>query len=114
MCPTNALVEPFKLDARKCISYLTIEHKDSIPKELQPLIKKQIFGCDICQKTCPWNKSPIETNEDAFKLRKEFDKTTLSDMLNWTETEFLKKTKGADIQRLGYERWKRNVRIALL
>ncbi len=108
-CPTRALIAPYQLDARKCISYLTIEHKGPIPNELQPLIGKQIFGCDVCQKVCPWNQKPIETNEEAFKLLQAFDQATLSDMLSWTEKEFLEKTKGSDIRKLGYEKWQKSV-----
>lgn len=112
-CPTKALIAPFTLDARKCISYLTIEHKNSIPEELQPLISKQIFGCDICQKICPWNKHPIETDEIEFKPNKILSELTLDEMLSWTEEEFLEKTEGADIRRLGYERFRRNVENAV-
>ncbi len=108
-CPTNALIAPFTLDARKCISYITIEHKNSIPENLQSLIGKQIFGCDICQKVCPWNKEPIETNEDAFRSNKILNKSTLDEMQSWTEKEFVENTKGSDIQRLGYEKWRKSV-----
>lgn len=112
-CPTKALVTPFTLDARKCISYLTIEHKNSIPEKLRPLIGNQIFGCDICQKVCPWNQNQIETNEEAFKPIKILNETSLEEMRNWTEKDFLKNTEGSDIRRLGYERWRRNVEFAV-
>lgn len=117
MCPTNAIISPHKIDAKKCISYLTIEHKGSIPIELRPLIGTKIFGCDICQQACPWNKRNNLTTPNIFSLpslNSSIFKT--NDLINWflwTEEEFKEKTAGTPIKRIGYERWLRNIAVAL-
>ena len=112
-CPTQALVAPYVLDARRCISYLTIEHKGSIPEELRSKIGTRIFGCDECQVVCPWNRWAKNTLEQDFKVRTAFKKMGLVEMFLWTQEEFLKHTEGSAIRRLGYERWLRNLAIAL-
>lgn len=113
ICPTNAFVGPYTLDARKCISYLTIEHHGSIPEALRPLMGNRIFGCDDCQLICPWNKFAQFTNEDDFQPRHNLDNADLVDLFLWTEEEFLKNTEGSAIRRIGYERWLRNLAVAL-
>ena len=113
ICPTNAIVGPYQLDARRCISYLTIENKQSIPLELRPLMGNRIYGCDDCQLICPWNKYATRTNEDDFQPRHQLDSIGLIDAFNWTEEEFLAKTQGSAIRRAGYEGWLRNVAVAL-
>jgi epoxyqueuosine reductase len=113
ICPTNAFVGPFKLDARKCISYLTIEHRGSIPETLRPLMGNRIFGCDDCQLVCPWNKFAQFTNEGDFQPRHNLQDADLVELFLWTEDEFLKNTEGSAIRRIGYERWLRNLAIAL-
>ncbi|MFT4614190.1 MAG: epoxyqueuosine reductase [Bacteroidia bacterium] len=113
ICPTNAFTGPFQLDARRCISYLTIEHAGSIAPELRPLMGNRIFGCDDCQLCCPWNKFAQPTDEADFQPRHELDDRQLCELLLWDETEFLRRTEGSAIRRIGYERWLRNVAIAL-
>lgn len=113
ICPTNAIVEPYVVDARRCISYLTIELKGSIPEDLRPLMGNRIYGCDDCQLICPWNKYSQITNEDDFKPRNNFDDTTLLSLFSWTEQEFLQKTEGSPIRRIGFESWQRNIAVAL-
>ena len=113
ICPTNAFVGPFELDARKCISYLTIEHRGSIPKELRPLMGNRIFGCDDCQLVCPWNKFAQFTSEGDFQPRHNLQSADLLELFMWTEDEFLKNTEGSAIRRIGYERWLRNIAVAL-
>lgn len=108
-CPTGALTAPYQLDARKCISYLTIEHKGEIPGNLRSLIGNRVFGCDACQLCCPWNQDCIESKEPAFQPNRELNQTKLLALNNLTEQEFFKITKGSDIRRIGYERWKRNI-----
>ena len=113
ICPTDAFAGPFELDARKCISYLTIEHKGSIDPELRPLMGNRIFGCDDCQLVCPWNKFAQTTGEDDFQPRHALDDADLVDLFLWDETTFLAKTEGSAIRRIGYERWLRNLAVAL-
>ncbi len=113
ICPTQAIIAPYRLDARRCIAYLTIEHEGSIDEELRPLIGNRIFGCDDCQLVCPWNKFAKTTDEPDFRTRNNLDKATLVDLFAWTEEEFLQRTEGSPIRRSGYARWLRNLAIAL-
>jgi epoxyqueuosine reductase len=113
ICPTQAIVEPYKVDARRCISYLTIELRESIPDEFREDIGNRIYGCDDCQLVCPWNKFSINTQEKDFTIRNSLDSSTLIDLFGWTEEEFLKKTEGSAIRRIGYEAWLRNIAVAL-
>ena len=113
ICPTQAIVAPHRLDARRCIAYLTIEHEGSIDEELRPLIGNRIFGCDDCQLICPWNKFAKTTDEPDFRARNTLDKATLMDLFAWSEDEFLLRTEGSPIRRSGYARWMRNLAIAL-
>lgn len=113
VCPTQAIVAPYQLDARKCIAYLTIEHPGSIPIEYREAIGNRIFGCDDCQLVCPWNKFAKRTDEPDFRARNDLDTATLADLIAWTEDEFLKRTEGTAIRRSGYQRWQRNILIAL-
>ncbi|MGQ9425041.1 tRNA epoxyqueuosine(34) reductase QueG [Gilvimarinus sp. F26214L] len=113
VCPTQAFVGPYELDARKCISYLTIEHKGSIPEPLRAAMGNRVFGCDDCQLVCPWNKFAQPTDENDFKPRHNLSASHLVDLFNWSEEEFLQRTEGSAIRRIGYERWLRNLAIAL-
>jgi epoxyqueuosine reductase len=113
ICPTQAIVAPHRLDARRCISYLTIEHEGSIDEELRPLIGNRIFGCDDCQLVCPWNKFAKRTDEPDFRARNDLDKATLVDLFAWDEEGFLRRTEGSAIRRSGHERWLRNIAVAL-
>lgn len=113
VCPTQAIVAPYLLDARRCISYLTIELRGSIPVELRPLIGNRIYGCDDCQLFCPWNKFARVTNEQDFHPRQKLLAPQLIDLFNWTEEQFLKYTEGSAIRRIGYECWLRNIAVAL-
>ncbi len=113
VCPTQAITAPYRLDARRCISYLTIEHEGAIDEELRPLIGNRIFGCDDCQLVCPWNKFAKTTDEPDFRARNDLDKATLAQLFAWTEEEFLRRTEGSAIRRSGYRRWLRNIAIAL-
>jgi epoxyqueuosine reductase len=112
-CPTGAIVAPYKLDARRCISYLTIELAGSIPLEFRRAIGNRIYGCDDCQLACPWNKFAKPTAEKDFAVRHGLDDSQLADLFAWSEKEFLEKTEGSAIRRIGYERWLRNIAIAL-
>ncbi|MFN8769569.1 MAG: tRNA epoxyqueuosine(34) reductase QueG [Neisseriaceae bacterium] len=112
-CPTNAFVKPYVLDATKCISYLTIEHKGTIPIQYRKLIGNRIYGCDDCQLVCPWNKFSKLTNLPDFAIRHEFDSLSLANALLWTEEEWQVKMQGSAIYRIGYEKWLRNVAIGL-
>lgn len=112
-CPTQAFVGPYILDARRCISYLTIEQKDSIPVELRPAIGNRIFGCDDCQLACPWNRFSKPTTEPDFSPRHNLDKATLVDLFLWDESTFLSRTEGSPIRRAGYQSWLRNIAVAL-
>ncbi|MEP5764680.1 MAG: tRNA epoxyqueuosine(34) reductase QueG [Halieaceae bacterium] len=113
ICPTNAFVGPFELDARRCISYLTIEHAGSIDEELRPLMGNRIFGCDDCQLVCPWNKFAQPTAETDFSPRHQLQDRDLVELFLWDEPTWLEKTEGAALRRIGYERWLRNIAIAL-
>ena len=113
VCPTRAIVAPNRLDARRCIAYLTIEHAGSIAKELRPLIGNRIFGCDDCQLICPWNKFARRTDEPDFRTRNNLDRATLAELFAWDEDEFLRRTEGSAIRRSGHERWLRNIAVAL-
>ena len=113
ICPTNAFTGPFELDARKCISYLTIEHHGSIDPDLRPLMGNRIFGCDDCQLCCPWNKFAQATDEGDFQPRHGLADAELVELLLWDEKTFLARTEGSAIRRIGYERWLRNVAVAL-
>jgi epoxyqueuosine reductase len=113
ICPTQAIVAPYRLDARRCISYLTIEHEGSIPEELRPAIGNRIFGCDDCQLVCPWNKFAKRTDEPDFRARNDLDTATLPQLFAWSEAEFLSRTEGSAIRRSGYERWLRNIAVGL-
>ena len=113
VCPTQAIVSPHRLDARRCISYLTIEHEGSIDPALRPLIGNRIFGCDDCQLVCPWNKFARRTDEPAFRARNDLDRATLAQLFAWDEAEFLHRTEGSAIRRSGHARWLRNIAVAL-
>ncbi|MCH2041262.1 MAG: tRNA epoxyqueuosine(34) reductase QueG [Saccharospirillaceae bacterium] len=113
ICPTQAFVGPHVLDARKCISYLTIELDGPIPLELRKGIGNRIFGCDDCQIGCPWNRFSKTTEEPDFSPRHQLDKATLLELFAWDETTFLKRTEGMPIRRTGYENWQRNIAVAL-
>ncbi|MHB8533884.1 MAG: tRNA epoxyqueuosine(34) reductase QueG [Sulfuricaulis sp.] len=113
ICPTQAIVAPYELDARRCISYLTIELRGSIPEELRPLMGNRIYGCDDCQLVCPWNRFAQPTSEPDFAPRHGLDTPELINLFSWTEEEFLKKTEGSAIRRIGYECWLRNIAVAL-
>lgn len=113
VCPTQAIIAPYQLDARRCISYLTIELRDSIPIELRPLIGNRIYGCDDCQLVCPWNKFAKHTQEKDFHPRASLSSPMLIELFAWTEEEFLRKTEGSAIRRIGYECWLRNIAVAL-
>jgi len=112
-CPTKAIVAPYVVDARKCISYLTIELEGSIPLELRPLMGNRIYGCDDCQLYCPWNRFARLSREADFMARNRLDSDTLVNLFSWTEAEFLQQTEGSAIRRIGHNRWLRNIAIAL-
>jgi epoxyqueuosine reductase len=112
-CPTGAIVAPYQVDARLCISYLTIELKGPIPEPLRPLLGNRIYGCDDCQQVCPWNRFARPTAEDDFQPRHGLDTATLLALFAWTEAEFLERTAGSAIRRIGYARWSRNLAVAL-
>ncbi len=113
ICPTQAIIAPHKLDARRCISYLTIEHAGTIPLELRPLIGNRIYGCDDCQLVCPWNKFAQRSALPDFDERAGLSGQQLSTLFAWTEADFLKFTEGSPIRRIGHERWLRNIAVAL-
>ena len=112
-CPTGAIVAPYRLDARRCISYLTIELAGSIPLEFRRAIGNRIYGCDDCQLACPWNKFARPTAEKDFSVRHGLDHSQLVALFSWSETQFLERTRGSAIRRIGYERWLRNIAVAL-
>src|SRR5690242_14992070 len=112
-CPTGAITAPYQLDARRCISYLTIELHGAIPVELRRLLGNRIYGCDDCQLVCPWNKFARDAAHPDFKVRHGLDASRLSELFGWTEAEFLERTEGSAIRRIGYERWLRNIAVAL-
>ncbi len=113
VCPTQAIVAPYELDARRCISYLTIEHAGSIAPEFRAALGNRIYGCDDCQLVCPWNRYAKISAEPDFRARHGLDAPQLVDLFAWTEGEFLQKTEGSAIRRIGYERWLRNIAVAL-
>lgn len=113
ICPTGAIVAPYTVDARRCISYLTIELRDAIPVEFRPLIGNRIYGCDDCQLICPWNKFSSLGQEDDFQPRNDFDQVHLLTLFSWNEADFLAKTEGSPIRRIGYACWQRNIAVAL-
>ena len=113
VCPTQAIRGPYQLDARRCISYLTIEHKSAIPEELRPLIGNRVYGCDDCQAVCPWNGFAQPTQEKDFSVRNGLDRATLVELFAWTESEFDERLRGSPIRRIGYERWLRNLAVGL-
>lgn len=112
-CPTGAIVAPNQVDARRCISYLTIELRDSIPEHLRPLMGNRIYGCDDCQLVCPWNKFAEHTSEQDFQPRNNLQSAELVELFSWTEAEFLQRTEGSAIRRIGYACWLRNIAVAL-
>jgi epoxyqueuosine reductase len=113
ICPTQAIVAPYRLDARRCISYLTIEHAGSIPVELRPLMGNRIYGCDDCQLICPWNKFAQRSTLPDFDARAGLVGSQLVTLFGWTEAEFLRYTEGSPIRRIGHARWLRNIAVAL-
>jgi epoxyqueuosine reductase len=113
ICPTNAFVKPNLLDATRCISYLTIELRTSIPVEFRKPMGNRIYGCDDCQIVCPWNKFSEPTQEKDFTPRHKLDDAQLVDLFAWSEREFLKRTEGSAIRRIGYDCWLRNIAVAL-
>jgi len=113
VCPTQAIVAPHRLDARRCISYLTIEHAGPIPLEFRAPIGNRIYGCDDCQLVCPWNKFAKRSALPDFDPREGLSSQQLASLFEWTEEEFLKRTEGSPIRRIGHERWQRNITVAL-
>ncbi|WP_411360790.1 tRNA epoxyqueuosine(34) reductase QueG [Pseudidiomarina sp. YC-516-91] len=113
ICPTQAIVEPYRLDARRCISYLTIELKSAIPEEFRPLMGNRIYGCDDCQLICPWNRYAQLTDEADFAPRKDLHAPELLELWQWDEATFLQKTEGSPIRRIGFACWQRNLAVAL-
>lgn len=112
-CPTQAIVAPYKLDARRCISYLTIENKGAIPVELRPALGNRIYGCDDCQLVCPWNKFARAAAHPDFKVRHGLDAPRLTELFAWTAAQFEERMRGSAIYRVGYERWSRNIAVSL-
>jgi epoxyqueuosine reductase len=113
ICPTQAFTAPHRLDARRCISYLTIEHHGAIPEDLRPLIGNRIFGCDDCQLVCPWNRYARLSSEPDFAPRHSLDSAKLIELFSWSEAQWLAKTEGMALRRAGYPRWLRNIAVAL-
>ncbi|MFH7565011.1 tRNA epoxyqueuosine(34) reductase QueG [Oceanimonas smirnovii] len=113
ICPTQAIVEPYVVDARRCISYLTIELDGPIPQEFRPLMGNRIYGCDDCQLICPWNRFAGASQEPDFAPRKQLHAPQLLELFSWNETHFLKVTEGSPIRRIGHRRWLRNIAVAL-
>jgi epoxyqueuosine reductase len=113
ICPTYAIVAPYQLDARRCISYLTIELRGAIPVEFRPLIGNRIYGCDDCQLVCPWNRFSTPTREPDFNTRQPLDAPELVELMLWDEPTFLQRTEGSAIRRIGYRGWLRNIAVAL-
>ena len=113
VCPTQAIVAPHRLDARRCISYLTIEYAGSIPLEMRPMLGNRIYGCDDCQLVCPWNKFAQRSSLADFDPRDGLGGSQLAQLFVWTEEEFLQRTEGSPIRRIGHERWLRNIAVAL-
>lgn len=113
ICPTQAIIAPYTVDARRCISYLTIELRGSIPVEFRPLMGNRIYGCDDCQLVCPWNRFARHTQEKDFSPRHGLDAPELVELFQWSETQFLRRTEGSAIRRIGHESWLRNIAVAL-
>ncbi len=113
VCPTGAIVAPYQLDARRCISYLTIEHKGEIPEELRPLMGNRIYGCDDCQLVCPWNRFAQKADVEDFSVRNQLDAAALTELFAWSEEEFERRLEGSAIRRIGHERWLRNLAVGL-
>ena len=113
VCPTQAITAPYQLDATRCISYLTIELKGSIPEEFRAAIGNRVYGCDDCQAVCPWNRYAQFTGEDDFQPREDLDAGSLVDLFGWDEQTFLRRTEGTAIRRIGHERWLRNLAVGL-
>lgn len=113
LCPTQAIVGPQRLDARRCISYLTIEHEGAIPLALRPLMGNRIYGCDDCQLVCPWNKYAQRSALPDFAVRQALDSSALLALWAWDEAEFLRRTEGSPIRRIGHARWLRNLAVAM-
>jgi epoxyqueuosine reductase len=113
ICPTRAIIAPYQLDARRCISYLTIEHHGPIPLELRPLMGNRIYGCDDCLLQCPWNRFAKPTREADFLPRQGLEGAALVELLAWSEERFLQRTEGSAIRRIGFQRWQRNIAVAL-
>ncbi|GGC84442.1 tRNA epoxyqueuosine(34) reductase QueG [Undibacterium terreum] len=113
VCPTQAIIAPYKLDARRCISYLTIELHGSIPLELRPLIGNRVYGCDDCQLFCPWNKFAQRASVDDFEVRNGLDSASMVSLFAWTEQQFQRLLEGSPIRRIGHERWLRNIAVGL-
>ena len=113
VCPTAAIVAPYRLDARRCISYLTIEHDGAIPLALRPLMGNRIYGCDDCQLACPWNKYAVRSTLPDFDVRDDLDSASLLQLWAWSEPEFLRRTEGSAIRRIGWARWRRNLAVGL-
>src|SRR5690606_22067129 len=113
VCPTRAIVAPYELDARRCISYLTIENRGPIPEELRPAIGNRVFGCDDCQLVCPWNKYARPTAERDFAPRHGLDAAALTELFAWSEDEWAARTEGSALRRAGYLGWLRNLAVAL-
>ena len=113
VCPTGAIVAPYELDARRCISYLTIELKGSIPESLRPLIGNRVYGCDDCQLACPWNKYAQPSDEQDFDVRNGLDDADLTALFAWSESDFNVRMEGSAIRRIGFERWLRNLAVGL-
>jgi epoxyqueuosine reductase len=113
VCPTQAIIGPYQLDARRCISYLTIELRGSIPVEFRSMLGNRIYGCDDCQLVCPWNRFAKPTDEKDFHPRHGLSSPELLDLFAWSEETFLTKTEGSPIRRIGHESWLRNIAVAL-
>ena len=113
VCPTGAIIGPYQLDARRCVSYLTIENKGAIPEELRPLMGNRIYGCDDCQLVCPWNKYAKKATTPDFAVRNGLDDASLAELFAWTEEEFDRRLEGSAIRRIGHERWLRNIAVAM-
>lgn len=113
ICPTGAITAERQLDARRCIAYLTIEHKTAIPVELRPLMGNRIFGCDDCQIVCPWNRDAPHTRESDFTPRHNLDSADLLELFSWDEATFLERTRGMALRRVNYDQWQRNLAVAL-
>ena len=113
LCPTGAIVAPYRVDARRCISYLTIELKGAIPEDLRPLIGNRVYGCDDCQLACPWNRHAQISGEADFRVRHGLDQAQLAELFAWTGSQFRERMAGSAIHRIGFERWSRNLAVGL-